>query len=35
MFGLLNLGSLMLGLIAWMLPVVNIMRSKKLVIFTV
>ena len=29
MFGLLNLGSLMLGLIAWMLPVVNLMRYEK------
>ncbi|MEO4054832.1 hypothetical protein [Solibacillus sp. CAU 1738] len=26
MFGLLNLGSLVLGLIAWILPVVNLMR---------
>lgn len=29
MVGLLNLGSLVLGLIAWTLPVVNLMRSKK------
>ena len=29
MFGLLNLASLILGLIAWMLPVVNLMRYKK------
>ncbi|MFB5285218.1 hypothetical protein [Peribacillus sp. Hz7] len=29
MFGLLNLVSLVLGLIAWILPVVNLMRSKK------
>ena len=29
MFGLLNLGSLVLGLIAWILPVVNLMRYKK------
>ncbi len=29
MFGLFNLGSLLLGLIAWILPVVNIMRYKK------
>jgi len=29
MFGLLNLGSLMLGLIALMLPVVNLMRYEK------
>lgn len=29
MVGLLNLGSLVLGLIAWTLPVVNLFRSKK------
>lgn len=29
MFGLLNLGSLVLGLIAWILPVVNLMGYKK------
>lgn len=29
MIGLLNLGSLMLGLIAWILPVVNLMRYEK------
>lgn len=29
MIGLLNLGSLVLGLIAWLLPVVNLMQSKK------
>lgn len=29
MFGLLNLGSLVLGLIAWVLPVVNLTRYKK------
>ncbi|WP_342599856.1 TMEM128 family protein [Psychrobacillus sp. FSL H8-0483] len=29
MVGLLNLGSLVLGLIAWILPVVNIMQYKK------
>lgn len=29
MIGLLNLGSLVLGLIAWILPVVNLMRYKK------
>lgn len=29
MIGLLNLGSLMFGLIAWMLPVVNLMRYEK------
>jgi len=28
MVGLLNLGSLVLGLIAWTLPVVNLLRSK-------
>ncbi|SCY56036.1 hypothetical protein [Alkaliphilus peptidifermentans] len=28
MMGLLNLGSLVLGLIAWILPVINIMRYK-------
>ncbi|MFC5591452.1 hypothetical protein ACFPRA_21430 [Sporosarcina soli] len=28
MIGLLNLGSLVLGLIAWLLPVVNLMQSK-------
>ena len=29
MIGLLNLGSLIFGLIAWMLPVVNLMRYEK------
>ena len=29
MIGLLNLGSLLLGLLAWILPVVNLMRRKK------
>ena len=29
MIGLLNLGSLVLGLIAWILPVVNLMRYVK------
>lgn len=29
MMGLLNVGSLLLGLIAWMLPVMNLMRHKK------
>ncbi|WP_046176339.1 hypothetical protein [Domibacillus indicus] len=29
MFGLLNLGSLLLGLIAWILPLVNLTRNKK------
>lgn len=29
MNGLLNLGSLVLGLIAWVLPVVNLMRYEK------
>jgi amino acid transporter len=29
MIGLLNLGSLVLGLIAWILPVTNIIRYKK------
>jgi uncharacterized membrane protein len=29
MIGLLNLGSLMCGLIAWILPVVNLIRYKK------
>lgn len=29
MIGLLNLGSLVLGLIAWVLPVVILMRSKQ------
>ena len=29
MIGLLNLGSLVLGLIAWILPMVNLMRYKK------
>jgi len=29
MISLLNLGSLVLGLIAWILPVVNLMRFKK------
>lgn len=28
MIGLLNLGSLVLGVIAWILPVVNLMRYK-------
>ncbi|MDQ0230160.1 hypothetical protein [Metabacillus malikii] len=28
-YGWLNLGSLLLGLIAWLLPVVNMMRNKK------
>ncbi|WP_100407578.1 hypothetical protein [Bacillus solitudinis] len=28
-FGLLNLGSLVLGLIAWILPIVNLTRDKK------
>ncbi|MED1863714.1 hypothetical protein P4V41_09655 [Fictibacillus nanhaiensis] len=28
MFGLLNVGSLVLGLIAWILPVVNLLRKK-------
>jgi biotin transporter BioY len=28
-FGWLNIGSLMLGLIAWILPVVNLLRDKK------
>jgi hypothetical protein len=28
MFGLLNLGSLLLGLIAWILPVMNLIRGK-------
>ncbi len=30
MFGLLNVGSLVLGLIAWILPLVNLTRDKKL-----
>lgn len=29
MFGLLNLGSLILGLIAWILPVINLMQHEK------
>jgi len=29
MVGLLNLGSLVLGLIAWALPIVNLLRHKK------
>lgn len=29
MIGMLNVGSLILGLIAWILPVVNLMRYKK------
>lgn len=29
MFGLLNLGSLVLGLIAWILPIVNLTRNIK------
>lgn len=29
MFGLLNIGSLLLGLIAWILPIVNLTRDKK------
>src|SRR5699024_11720667 len=29
MIGLLNLGSLVLGLLAWILPVVNLMQYKK------
>lgn len=29
MFGLLNFGSLVLGLIAWILPVINLIRYKK------
>ncbi len=29
MIGLLNIGSLVLGLIAWILPGVNLMRSEK------
>jgi uncharacterized membrane protein len=29
MFGLLNLGSLLLGLIAWILPILNLTRDKK------
>mgnify|MGYP000861101348 CR=1 FL=1 len=29
MIGLLNLGSLVLGLIAWILPVVNLRRYKE------
>jgi hypothetical protein len=28
-FGWLNIGSLVLGLIAWLLPVVNLLRDKK------
>ncbi|MFJ5761938.1 hypothetical protein ACIQAA_23035 [Neobacillus sp. NPDC093182] len=28
-FGWLNIGSLVLGLIAWVLPVVNLLRNKK------
>jgi cytochrome c oxidase subunit 4 len=29
MFGLLNIGSLVLGLLAWILPMVNLTRYKK------
>jgi hypothetical protein len=29
MLGLLNLGSLLLGLIAWILPIVNLTRNRK------
>lgn len=29
MFGLLNIGSLLLGLIAWILPIFNLTRDKK------
>lgn len=29
MFGLLNLGSLLLGLITWILPILNLTRDKK------
>lgn len=29
MMGWLNIGSLLLGLIAWILPVINLMRNKK------
>jgi len=29
MFGLLNIGSLLLGLIAWILPILNLTRDKK------
>ncbi|WP_416728803.1 hypothetical protein [Fictibacillus sp. JL2B1089] len=29
MFGLLNVGSLVLGLIAWILPVVNLLRKNR------
>ena len=29
MSGLLNLGSLVLGLIAWIIPIVNLMRDKQ------
>ncbi|WP_100407624.1 hypothetical protein [Bacillus solitudinis] len=29
MFGLLNLGSLVLGLMAWILPIVNLTRDNK------
>lgn len=29
MMGLLNVGSLLFGLIAWILPVINLMRSDK------
>lgn len=29
MIGFLNLGSLLLGLIAWLLPIMNLMRYKK------
>ncbi|MFP3919447.1 hypothetical protein U5N28_16725 [Lysinibacillus telephonicus] len=28
MFGLLNLGSFMLGLVAWILPIVNLLKYK-------
>lgn len=29
MVGLLNVGSLILGLVAWILPIINILNSKK------
>ncbi len=29
MFGMLNVGSFILGLIAWSLPIVNLMRDRK------
>ncbi|MDR7075816.1 hypothetical protein J2Y03_000804 [Neobacillus niacini] len=32
MIGFLNLGSLVLGLMAWILPVVNLMRYKRMTI---